>query len=83
MTLFESVTVLVNFVLAMLHYPEVMHKAQNELDAVVGRERAPTFKDKAHLPYIRAVIREILRWRPIAPLGERSHIRYNYRSHQF
>lgn len=53
----------------MLHYPEVMRKAQAELDAVVGRERTPTFEDRENLPYIRALIKETLRWRPIAPLG--------------
>ena len=58
----------------MVHYPEVMRKAQDELDTVVGRERTPTFDDKANLPYIRAVARETLRWRPIAPLGGRYHI---------
>ena len=58
----------------MVHYPEVMRKAQDELDTVVGRERTPTFDDKANLPYIRAVARETLRWRPIAPLGGRHHI---------
>ncbi|KAI0088550.1 cytochrome P450 [Irpex rosettiformis] len=64
-----SATVLTNFVLAMVHYPDVMRKAQAELDAVVGRERAPAFEDKDSLPYIRAIIKETLRWRPIAPLG--------------
>ena len=58
----------------MLHYPNVMRKAQAELDAVVGRERVPTFEDKDSLPYIRAVIRETLRWRPIAPLGALHHV---------
>ena len=65
----QSVMVLVNFVLAMIHHPDAMRKAQAELDSVVGRERAPTFEDRDSLPYIRAVIRETLRWRPVAPLG--------------
>lgn len=53
----------------MLHYPSVMRKAQAELDAVVGQGRAPTFEDMPNLPYIRAMVKETLRWRPIAPLG--------------
>ena len=56
---------MMNFVMAMLLYPDVMHKAQAELDVVVGRERLPTFEDHKSLHYIRAV----LRWRPVGPLG--------------
>jgi len=51
-------------------YPDVMRKAQVELDAVVGRDRLPTFEDKDNLPYIRAILKETLRWRPVGPLGE-------------
>ncbi|KAF5343047.1 hypothetical protein D9758_011152 [Tetrapyrgos nigripes] len=60
---------LVVFILAMRLYPSVMKKAQAEIDAVVGRDRLPTFEDKDHLPYIQAIVKEVLRWRPIAPLG--------------
>jgi len=55
--------------LAMLAYPETQARAQAELDAVVGRSRLPTFADFPHLPYIRAMVKESLRWRPIAPSG--------------
>jgi cytochrome P450 len=54
--------------LAMLAYPETQARAQAELDAVVGRTRLPTFADYPHLPYIRAMVKELLRWRPIAPI---------------
>lgn len=57
----------------MLHYPEVMHKAQAELDSVVGISRIPDFSDKPQLPYIQAVVNETLRWRPIAVLGGQAH----------
>lgn len=60
---------MVNFVLAMLNYPDVMRKAQAELDAVIGRDRVPTLEDADNLPYIRAVVRETLRWRPPSTLG--------------
>ncbi|KAJ7170774.1 cytochrome P450 [Mycena crocata] len=60
---------LINFVLAMTLYPDVMRKAQHELDTVVGRERLPNFGDKDSLPYIRAIIKESLRWRPVSPLA--------------
>ncbi|KAF5343042.1 hypothetical protein D9758_011166 [Tetrapyrgos nigripes] len=57
------------FVLAMRLYPNVMKKAQAEIDAVVGRDRLPTFEDRDHLPYIQAIVKEVLRWGPIVPLG--------------
>jgi len=40
-----------------------------ELDHVVGVERLPSFADREKLPYIHALIKEILRWGPIVPLG--------------
>ncbi|KAF9011912.1 cytochrome P450 [Cyathus striatus] len=61
------------FILAMLHHPDVMRKAQAELDSVVGSERMPDFEDKGSLPYVRALINETLRWRPVAVLGGTPH----------
>ena len=55
--------------LAMVAFPEVQYRAQAELDAVVGRARPPAFSDAPRLPYVRAIIREVLRWRPSVPLG--------------
>ncbi|KAG1845716.1 cytochrome P450 [Suillus subalutaceus] len=40
-----------------------------ELDAVIGREQAPTFADKTSLPHLEAFISEALRWRPVTPEG--------------
>ncbi|EGO01020.1 hypothetical protein SERLA73DRAFT_71993 [Serpula lacrymans var. lacrymans S7.3] len=61
------------FFLAMLHFPNVMKKAQAELDAVVGADRMPDYDDKDNLPYISALINEALRWRPVAVLGGTPH----------
>ncbi|EMD37058.1 hypothetical protein CERSUDRAFT_114955 [Gelatoporia subvermispora B] len=61
------------FFLAMLHYPGAMRKAQAELDAVVGFDRMPEFQDHSRLPYVNALINEVLRWRPIAVLGGTPH----------
>ncbi len=55
--------------LAMVLYPEAQRKAQEELDAVVGRSRPPTFDDLDSLVYIHAIVKEILRWHPVDPLG--------------
>ncbi len=57
----------------MLHFPEAMRKAQAELDTVVGMDRLPGYEDRERLPYLKAVINETLRWRPIAVLGGTPH----------
>jgi cytochrome P450 len=57
------------WMLAMVVYPESQKRAQAELDAVVGRDRIPTFADYENLPYIRAMTKEALRWRPVGPVG--------------
>jgi len=62
-------TTLMWWTLAMVIFPQVQRRAQAELDAVVGRTRLPTFADAPRLPYVRAVIKEVLRWRPGLPLG--------------
>ncbi|KAG2363554.1 cytochrome P450 [Suillus spraguei] len=48
-------------------FPEEQAKVQEELDAVIGRHRAPTFADKKSLPRLQAFIYEALRWRPPVP----------------
>ena len=53
----------------MCLYPDVLRKAQAEIDAVVGQDRMPTFADRPRLPYIQAIVKEVLRWRAPAPLG--------------
>ncbi len=40
-----------------------------ELDRVVGSSRLPTWEDEINLPYLRATIKEMHRWAPIASLG--------------
>lgn len=49
--------------------PDVQKKAQQEIDRVVGRNRLPTYNDWEFLPYTEAIMREVLRWRPVLPLG--------------
>ena len=53
----------------MILYPEVQRKAQAEIDQVVGNLRLPNFSDQDALPYVEAVLKEVLRWHPVAPLG--------------
>ncbi|KAK7801151.1 hypothetical protein U0070_007065 [Myodes glareolus] len=55
--------------LIMLKYPEVAAKVQEELDATVGRTRAPRLEDRTRLPYTNAVLHEIQRFISVLPLG--------------
>lgn len=55
----------------MTLYPEVQKTAQAELDAVIGSDRLPSFSDRPQLPYLEAVLKEVLRWNPVAPMGKR------------
>ncbi|KAA8642384.1 uncharacterized protein ATNIH1004_011328 [Aspergillus tanneri] len=57
------------FVMVCILHPEVVRKGQEELDSVVGAERLPSFTGLESLPYIRALVSELLRWRPISPIG--------------
>ncbi|KAJ7123607.1 cytochrome P450 [Mycena epipterygia] len=64
-----SSAVLAWFLFVMLSFPKVMRQAQEELDTVIGRSRMPTFADYNNLPYLRALVKETLRWMPLAPIG--------------
>ncbi|XP_031475958.1 trimethyltridecatetraene synthase-like [Nymphaea colorata] len=52
----------------MLRRPEVLMKATEEVDAVVGKERMVEEEDLASLPYIEAIVKETLRLHPAAPI---------------
>ncbi|KAK6988629.1 cytochrome P450 [Favolaschia claudopus] len=64
-------TTLTVFILAMVLHPEVLKKAQGEVDAVLKRKggELPDFDDEEALPYVAAVVREVLRWRPTGPIA--------------
>lgn len=64
-----SASSLASFILAMVLYPDVLAKAQAELDSVVGNTRLPNFGDRDSMPYIDALCHEIFRWSPAVPLG--------------
>lgn len=34
-----------------MEYPEILEKAQTEIDTFVGTDRLPTFEDRPRLPY--------------------------------
>jgi len=54
--------------------PAVQSRAQAELDAVICSNddtavRLPKFADRECLPYVNAIVKEVLRWNPSVPLG--------------
>jgi cytochrome P450 len=68
-----TASTLCSAVLALVTNPHVLDAAHAELDAVVGHARLPRFSDQAELPYMRALCKEVLRWRPVAVLGGTPH----------
>jgi len=68
-----SSSTLVTFVLACCAFPEAVAPAWEELDRVVGPGRSPHFDDEGELPYVRAFVKEVLRWRSVAIIGGQPH----------
>ncbi|KAF8622987.1 hypothetical protein AX15_006585 [Amanita polypyramis BW_CC] len=64
-----TTSLLCTFVLAMILFPEVQKKIQEELDRTVGQDRLPGFEDLGALPYLVATIKEAARWNPPTPLA--------------
>nr|AVZ23839.1 cytochrome P450 [Thanatephorus cucumeris]QDJ74245.1 cytochrome P450-5 [Thanatephorus cucumeris] len=58
------------FLLAIVLYPEVAVKIQEEVDRVLGNaQRLPTVQDQEEMPYLRRVLLEVQRWQPVNPLA--------------
>jgi cytochrome P450 len=49
--------------------PEAQRKGQDEIDNVIGTSRLPKITDRPALPYIEALMKEVLRWHPVVPLS--------------
>ncbi|KAG1776703.1 cytochrome P450 [Suillus placidus] len=65
----KTSTSICTMLMAAACFPEEQAKVQAELDAVIGRHRAPTFADQGSLPRLQAFISEALRWRPVSADG--------------
>ncbi|KIJ42382.1 hypothetical protein M422DRAFT_171145 [Sphaerobolus stellatus SS14] len=50
-------------------HPDVCKRAQVEIDAVTSSSRLPEYEDRTSLPYVEAIYREVMRWRPAMPMG--------------
>ncbi|KAJ8080303.1 hypothetical protein AAF712_003741 [Marasmius tenuissimus] len=63
-----TVSALETVILAMVQNPEVVKKAQKAVDEVIG-DRLPDFSDLNTVPYVTAIVKEALRWKPVTPLA--------------
>ncbi|KAH7144357.1 cytochrome P450 [Dactylonectria estremocensis] len=63
-----SSAAVLNFVVAMAAHPDVLAKAREEMEDVL-QGKVPSAEDVAKLPYLKACLMEMLRWRPSTPLG--------------
>ncbi|KAJ6568897.1 cytochrome P450 [Mycena capillaripes] len=64
-----TVAALGTFILAMLAFPEAQKKAQAEIDSFTGGKYLPSFEDEVSLPYISALVKEVMRWENVAPFA--------------
>ncbi|THG08608.1 cytochrome P450 93A3-like [Camellia sinensis] len=52
----------------LINHPNIMEKAKNEIDAIVGKSRLVEESDIANLPYLQAIVKETLRLHPTGPM---------------
>ena len=46
----------------MMLNPQVLKRAQEEIDRVVGTGRLPDFSDRDDLPYVECIVKETMRF---------------------
>ncbi|KAF2270527.1 cytochrome P450 [Lojkania enalia] len=56
-------------ILYLMANRNVQAKAYKEIAKAIGTSRSPTFEDEANLPYIRAIVKETMRIRPVTNIG--------------
>ncbi|KAM0027693.1 putative 3,9-dihydroxypterocarpan 6A-monooxygenase [Helianthus debilis subsp. tardiflorus] len=55
----------------LINHPNIMKKAVEEIDQVVGKSRLVQESDIPNLPYLQAIVKESLRLHPTAPMIQR------------
>jgi cytochrome P450 len=53
----------------MMLYPEVQRKGQEEISRICDPSQLPSYDDAESLPYVTAIVLEVLRWTAAAPIG--------------
>lgn len=51
-------------IMAFALHPEIQAKARVQIDKVCGTERSPLWSDFSEMPYVNAIVKEGMRWRP-------------------
>ena len=64
----QSVSILTTFFFLMARHPGAQERARKEIDQVLQGDMV-THEHQASLPYVKAMIKEVMRWGPVAPLG--------------
>lgn len=65
----STVAIIESVICALVMFPEVVKRAQEEIDQAVGSDRLPNFEDRINLPYVDGIIKEAWRWNPVGPMG--------------
>ena len=52
----------------LINHPDVIEKARQEIDSVIGKNNIVQESDIANLPYMQAIVKEPLRLHPAGPL---------------
>jgi cytochrome P450 len=66
---------LLTLVMAFAKNPRVQKRAQEEISKVCGVERSPLWSDFNEFPYVNAIVKEGMRWRPVAVTGSPHRVR--------
>ncbi|KAJ3561941.1 hypothetical protein NP233_g9885 [Leucocoprinus birnbaumii] len=62
------VSTISTFFLAIVLFPDVLKKAQAEVDRVL-KGRLSEDDDIMFMPYLNALLKEVMRWQPVLPMG--------------